>query len=82
MDSLPPNDPNRNGGGNNNNNHSQQPPAGKEAPFDGRNGRGQRDRANPGEPMDVLGNMQDSPVVVAMFLFGLLHWIMRERCIC
>lgn len=80
MDSLPPNDPNRSGGGGNN--RAQQPPAGKEAPFDGRNGRRQRDRANPGEPMDVLGNMQDSPAVVAIFLFGLLHWIMRERCIC
>jgi hypothetical protein len=74
MDSLPPNDPNSNGNGNG---------AGKEAPYDGRNrAGGSRGGNNGNQPMDVLGNMQDSPVVVVMFLFGLINWLMRERCVC
>jgi hypothetical protein len=77
MDSLPPNDPNSNGNGGN------RSPAGKEAPYDGRTNGGRGRDGRPGnQPMDVLGNMQDSPAVVAMFLFGLIHWLMRERCVC
>ena len=32
--------------------------------------------------MDVMGDMRDSPVVVAMFLVGVVAWFLRERCIC
>jgi hypothetical protein len=73
MDSLPPNDPNR-----------SNPPAGgsalsaKEAPYDGRSSP----RRNPAEPMDAIGDMQDSPMVVAMFLVGVVTWFLRERCVC
>lgn len=73
MDSLPPNDPNRN-------NNS------KEQPFDGR--RSQRNRNSNGqqqqqeETMDVLGNMEDSPMVVVMFLVGVAAWFLRTRCVC
>jgi len=82
MDSLPPNDPNRN---NNNHNHDHGRAA-KEQPYDGRNrnrngggGEGQQDGA---APMDILGDMSDSPMVVAMFFVGVVTWMLRERCIC
>jgi hypothetical protein len=72
MDSLPPNDPNR-----------SNPPAGgalsaKETPYDG----SRSPRRNPAEPMDAIGDMQDSPMVVAMFLVGVVTWFLRERCVC
>ena len=70
MPTLPPNDPNRN--------HFGAAPA-KEAPHDGR--RRQR-QPRQGETMDVFGDMQDSPAVVAMFLIGLAGWLLHERCIC
>lgn len=92
MDALPPNDPNGNrpphGGGGGGGNGPPGNAGKKEAPYDGQsNRRSQRDRANQGNnanngPMDILGYMQDSPVVAAMLLFGLIHWLMRERCIC
>ena len=83
MDALPPNDPNRN---NNNNNNNQS--AGKEQPYDGR--RSQRNRQNHGTnnngqdggTMDVIGDLQDSPIVVVMFLVGVATWFLRERCVC
>jgi hypothetical protein len=30
--------------------------------------------------MDLLGNMEDSPVVVAMFLIGVVTWFLRDHC--
>jgi hypothetical protein len=96
MDSLPPNDPNRNNNGNNNNhNHghhghghgSSSSPPGKEAPFDGRNnqnGRGPRSEVNDDGVMDMVGggDLRDAPAVVVMFLVGVATWFLRERCIC
>jgi len=77
MDPLPPNDPNRNNNGNNNN------VAAKEAPYDGRRSQRNRQRqGQSGETMDVVGDLQDSPVVVVMFLVGVASWFLRERCIC
>mmetsp|Transcript_8081 Transcript_8081/g.20196 ORF Transcript_8081/g.20196 Transcript_8081/m.20196 type:complete len:80 (-) Transcript_8081:146-385(-) len=79
MTTLPPNDPNRNNSNNNNNAR-----AAKETPYEGR--RSQRNRqpeqAQNGGTMDVVGNLQDSPVVVVMFLVGVASWLLRERCIC
>ena len=66
MTTLPPNQPNR-----------DLPRPSKEAPYDG-----QRRREQSGETMDVMGDMRDSPVVVAMFLVGVVAWFLRERCIC
>eukprot|EP00339_Tiarina_fusa_P012332 CAMPEP_0117008638 /NCGR_PEP_ID=MMETSP0472-20121206/8078_1 /TAXON_ID=693140 ORGANISM="Tiarina fusus, Strain LIS" /NCGR_SAMPLE_ID=MMETSP0472 /ASSEMBLY_ACC=CAM_ASM_000603 /LENGTH=73 /DNA_ID=CAMNT_0004710727 /DNA_START=99 /DNA_END=320 /DNA_ORIENTATION=+ len=73
MDSQPPNDPN-------NNRHTN---FSKEVPFDG-NGRQNNGRQNNGgnEPMDIMGDMRDSPAVVVMFLVGVASWFLRERCIC
>lgn len=67
MESQPPNDPNNNQ--NNNRPH-------KEVPFDG---RGETER---NEPMDIMGDMRDSPAVVIMFLVGVASWLLRERCVC
>jgi hypothetical protein len=80
MDSQPPNDPNR-GGNNNNNNHNNRQQAAKEVPFDGRQ-RGGRSAPRDGEPMDVIGDLQESPAVVMMFLIGVASWLLREKCIC
>ena len=77
MDSLPPNDPNRN----NNNNEDNGSRDAKEQPFDGsrrNNGNGHQD----GQPMDILGDMNESPAVVMMFLVGVAAWLLRERCVC
>jgi hypothetical protein len=74
MDSLPPNNPNNN---TNPNTNTNQRTTSKEQPYDGR-----RRNNNNGETMDVVGDLQDSPVVVAMFLSGLVGWLLRERCIC
>jgi hypothetical protein len=71
MDPLPPNDPNNN------------MPAGapKDAPYDGRPAtRGGQTDAN--ARMDMVGDLRDSPVVVAMFLVGVVSWFLRERGIC
>ena len=74
MDSLPPNDPNRN-----NDNNGRQ--AAKEQPYDG--SRGNNNNANEDrQPMDIMGDMSDSPAVVVMFLVGLAAWFLREQCIC
>lgn len=74
MDSLPPNDPNRNDGNN------PRPSAAKEAPYDGR--RRQQNGTDENGTMDVFGNMEDSPIVVMMFLVGVATWFLRERCMC
>jgi len=76
MDSLPPNDPNRN-----NNNDGNERQNAKEQPFDGRrrgHGSGQQD----GQPMDIMGDMNEAPAVVMMFLVGVAAWFLRERCVC
>ena len=72
MDSLPPNDPNNN-----------RPNGGaKEDPYDGSNrGRGGGNNNEDGT-MDIMGDMRDAPVVVAMFLVGVAAWFLRERCVC
>jgi hypothetical protein len=74
MDNLPPNDPNR--GGNNNNENRRA----KDQPYDGR----RRPNNNDGrqQPMDIMGNMEDQPAVVMMFLVGVAAWFLRERCVC
>eukprot|EP00536_Pseudo-nitzschia_multiseries_P001158 jgi/Psemu1/250267/estExt_Genewise1Plus.C_140143 len=78
MDSLPPNDPNRN-----NENNGRQ--AAKEQPFDGsrrnRNNGGNNGQQD-GQPMDIMGDMSDSPAVVVMFLVGVAAWFLREQCVC
>ena len=87
MDSLPPNDPNRrNVGIQNNDNTSGKRGTNKvkEIPYDGRssNGRNQSRGRNNDEPMDVLGDLQDAPVVIAMFLVTVATWFLRDRCVC
>ena len=74
MDSLPPNDPNNN----RNNDRVQQ----KEIPYDSRSRRNGRNRQSNAEPMDVMGDLRDSPVVMVMFLVGVASWLLRERCTC
>ena len=76
MDALPPNDPN-NGGGNNNDNSGR-----KEAPYDGRAGGNGGSAAADGAPMDIIGDLRESPAVVVMFLVGVASWFLRERCMC
>lgn len=76
MESLPPNDPNRNNGNNQNNGG-----AGKEDPFDGR-GRQRDGSGNTNGTVDFFGNMEDSPMVVAMILVSVATWFLRERCVC
>jgi hypothetical protein len=74
MDPLPPNDPNNN-----------MPGAGagapKEAPYDGRTAP-RREQTDANARMDMVGDLRDSPVVVAMFLVGVVSWFLRERGVC
>ena len=37
---------------------------------------------NAGAEMDIIGNLQDQPIVVVMFLIGIASWLLQERCIC
>jgi len=53
----------------NNNNNFQ----GKPDPTD--------DGRNSGE-MDIIGNLQEQPAVVMMFLIGVASWLLQERCTC
>lgn len=76
MDSQPPNNPNNN---NHNNNNRI---AAKEDPFDGNLRRRTNNGSNEEGPVDILGDMRDSPAVVVMFLVGVASWFLRERCIC
>jgi hypothetical protein len=77
IDSLPPNDPSRNGShnnNNNNNNNNSSSQGGKQQ--DPREGSDER-------PMEVFGNLgQDAPAVIALFLISVATWFLRERCIC
>lgn len=68
MDPLPPDDPN-----NNQNNRIGRE---KEAPHDG--SARQRD----GGEMDVIGDLREQPIVVAMFLMGVASWFLRSQCTC
>jgi hypothetical protein len=66
MDPLPPNDPNRNN--NNNNGRIQAKPD---------------PTANAqGAEMDIIGDLQDQPVVVVMFLVAAAAWLLQEHCTC
>lgn len=75
MDSLPPNDPNRNNqpGANNSNN--------KDVPHDGSR-RNNRRGVNARGEMEVFGDMSDGNAVVMMFVIGVASWFLRELCIC
>lgn len=44
----------------------------------GNDGSRNADRA----AVEVFGDIQDSPLVVAMFFVGVVTWFLRERCIC
>ena len=76
MDSLPPNDPNRNNqpGGSG----SGAAARAKEDPHDGR--QRQRDGSN-GE-IDMIGDLRDQGFVMVLFLMGVASWLLRERCVC
>mmetsp|Transcript_32418 Transcript_32418/g.36063 ORF Transcript_32418/g.36063 Transcript_32418/m.36063 type:complete len:80 (+) Transcript_32418:131-370(+) len=78
MDSLPPNDPNRNNNNNNNNGRSQAGGAAKEQPYDGSN----RNSGDNNAPMNIIGDLEEAPVVVMMFLVGVAAWFLREQCVC
>jgi hypothetical protein len=69
MDPLPPDDPN-------NNDRRRE----KEVPHDGSGRQGSDVNAN-GE-MDIIGDMREQPIVVAMFLMGLASWYLRSHCTC
>jgi hypothetical protein len=71
MDSLPPNDPNRN---------SQPGATNKDIPHDGtpRNRRGVNARGE----MEVFGDLSDGGVAVMMFIVGVATWFLREKCVC
>jgi len=34
------------------------------------------------DTVSMLGNLEDSPVVVAMFLISVASWFLRTRCVC
>ena len=74
MTTLPPNRPN-------NNNNSNGRAVAKEQPYDGRR-RQRQPPTNADGTMDAVGDLQDSPMVVAIFLMGVLSWFFRERCVC
>lgn len=73
MDPLPPNDPN-----NNQNNRIGQE---KEAPHDG-SARQRDGSVNENGEMDMIGDLREQPLVVAMFLVGVASWFLRQQCIC
>mmetsp|Transcript_32164 Transcript_32164/g.36971 ORF Transcript_32164/g.36971 Transcript_32164/m.36971 type:complete len:81 (-) Transcript_32164:161-403(-) len=75
MESLPPNDPNRN---HNNNGRSQAGGAAKEQPYDGSN----RNSGDNNAPMNIIGDLDEAPAVVMMFLVGVAAWFLREQCVC
>jgi hypothetical protein len=39
-------------------------------------------RQDGGAEMDTIGNLQDQPIVVVMFLIGFATWLLQERCSC
>jgi len=76
MDSLPPNDPNRN-------NHSGRQGAAKEQPYDGSSrNNGDNNGQQDGQSMDIIGDLNEAPAVVMMFLVGVAAWFLKERCVC
>jgi hypothetical protein len=32
--------------------------------------------------MDIIGDLDEAPAVVMMFLVGVAAWLLRERCVC
>jgi hypothetical protein len=72
MDALPPNDPN--------DPNRRRLSREKEILFS--SGQRRSEQRNADGTMDVLGNLQDSPIVVAMFLIGVASWFLRTRCVC
>jgi len=76
MEAQPPQDPNRN-----NNNNYGQPQRAKSLHQGGRNGNNNNNNNND-EPMGIMGDMNESPAVVVMFLVGVFAWFLRERCVC
>ena len=77
MDSRPPNDPS---------NHGDPSRRGaKDAPFDGSERNRQNSNGtvlNENGEVELLGDMRDQPIVVALFLMGLASFLLREICIC
>ena len=72
MDSLPPNDPNRN------NNNGRQAGGAKEQPYDGSN----RNSGDNNAPMNIIGDLNEAPAVVMIFMVGVAAWFLREQCVC
>jgi hypothetical protein len=70
MDALPPNDPNQNNNDGNNRHVAKPDPMG---------GANRRDGNT---EMDIIGNLQDQPMVVIMFLMGVASWLLKEQCTC
>jgi hypothetical protein len=68
MDALPPNDPHRN---------AQHNPSKGDPSSSSTNRNTRNDGA-----MEVFGDIQDAPLVVAMFLVGVVTWFLREQCVC
>jgi hypothetical protein len=79
MDIQPPNDPNRNNNNNNNNNDHQSDPKHK---HNAKSAAGERNNSNNEAPMGIMGDLNDAPAVVVMFLVGVVTWFLRERCVC
>lgn len=70
MDALPPNDPNPN------NNAGDNSRTTKPDPMGGGERRGENSE------MDIIGDLQDQPMVVIMFLMGVASWLLKEHCTC
>ena len=72
MDSLPPNDPNRNPSVGNS----------KSVPHDGSSRNNRRRGVNADGQMDVFGDLSDGQVAMMMFVVGVVSWFLREQCVC
>ena len=79
MDSLPPNDPNRNNANHNRSSAASAPPAGKQ--LEEGDGAARGGGAN-GGPMNVMGDLRDAPAVAVMFMIGVLTYFLQETCTC
>ena len=77
------NDPNRNTNNNHNNDQNNRLAA-KEQPYDGsrRGGRGGGNDETDGQPMDIMGDLNEAPAAVVMFFVGVVAWLLREQCVC
>ena len=78
MDIQPPNDPNRN---NNNNNYDSQRNHHKHNQST-KSAAGENNNSNNDAPMGIMGDLNEAPAVVVMFLVGVVTWFLRERCVC